>query len=87
MIEFFKEKAIFKEQNVSSEKTEKIISTEKLTFDDNDIIENIQKALNEEIIAPRSNGIINFKFTPRVFPTPSRESQDKQEKDVSNLIL
>ena len=50
-------------------------------------IQNIQKSLNEESIAPRSNGIINFKFTPRVFPTPSRESQDKQEKDVSNLIL
>jgi hypothetical protein len=33
---------------------------------------------------PRSTGSIQIKFTPRVFPTPSRESQDKLEREVIN---
>ena len=35
---------------------------------------------------PRSNGTIEIKFTPRVFPTPSRESQSAQEKEVLCLF-
>lgn len=91
-IEFFKEAAkvedplfteIVEKKKISENKNSK--SIEKLIF--NDMIENSQKfSYDEQFIAPRSNGIINFKFTPRVFPTPSRESQDKQEKDVNYFI-
>jgi hypothetical protein len=31
---------------------------------------------------PRSTGRIEVKFTPRVFPTPVRESQEQNEKEV-----
>ena len=31
---------------------------------------------------PRGTGRIEVKFTPRVFPTPVRESQEQNEKEV-----
>jgi hypothetical protein len=34
----------------------------------------------------RPQGTIQIKFTPRAFPTPTRESQDQQEKEVKNNL-
>ena len=36
-----------------------------------------------DLPAPRSASTIQIKFTPRVFPTPCRESTDKQEREVT----
>lgn len=37
-----------------------------------------------EIPSPRKSGHIAVKFTPRVFPTAARESQEAEEKEVNN---
>ncbi len=79
-IQIFKEISQYKEQKAI--KSDDMLA-EKLIFDKDDMIQSVKNLSKTEIILPRSNGSINFKFTPRVFPTPSRESQDKQEKDVS----
>ena len=41
----------------------------------------------KEIPDPRSASVIQVKFTPRVFPTPSRESQEKNEQDVISIDI
>lgn len=37
-----------------------------------------------EIPSPRKSGHITVKFTPRVFPTAARESQEGEETEVNN---
>jgi len=37
--------------------------------------------------APRSGGKITVKFTPRYFPTAARESTEKEEQEVSVMII
>lgn len=37
--------------------------------------------------APRATQTIQVKFTPRVFPTPQRESTNRQETEVCHLLL
>jgi hypothetical protein len=41
-----------------------------------------EKAKTKITPDPRSTGRIEVKFTPRVFPTPVRESQEQNEKEV-----
>lgn len=43
----------------------------------------MQQVVNE-IPSPRKSGHITVKFTPRVFPTAARESQEDEEKEVNN---
>lgn len=44
---------------------------------------NAHEAVKTKITpVPRSTGRIEVKFTPRVFPTPVRESQEQNEKEV-----
>ncbi|CAF0793962.1 unnamed protein product [Brachionus calyciflorus] len=64
------------------EKTEEISSkpVKKEIFDEVKDSSNETKE-EDKLPAPRSSGSIQIKFTPRVFPTPSRESQDKLERE------
>jgi hypothetical protein len=45
------------------------------------------EANKDQAILPRASGNIQIKFTPRVFPTPSRESTDAVEREVYSLCL
>lgn len=74
--------------NETIAKEAKPIDNKSIFEDDNNDFgfEIIQPSDIEPEIAPRSNGTISFKFTPRIFPTPTRESQDQQEKEVKIKI-
>ena len=57
-------------------------------FDGGETTMYVKKQEEESVLPePRSGGRIEIKFTPRVFPTPSRESQDEKEKEVYTHFL
>jgi len=40
--------------------------------------------VKKKAAGPRQGGKITFSFTPRVFPTPQRESKAAEENEVRN---
>ena len=57
------------------------------SFEDEQIQFSNKQVDEINVIAPRSCCKIQIKFTPRVFPTPCRESQDVQEREVLRFLL
>lgn len=60
----------------------------KLVFNDFEepIKDNSNFKIEEDLPAPRAARTVQIKFTPRVFPTPQRESTERQEKEVNNSL-
>lgn len=82
-----KEIEMFKKKQVSSEEEEESSSEEEKEEDKNIFNEPVidvmkKEPKQEDLPAPRSATTIQVKFTPRIFPTPQRESTNKQETEV-----
>ena len=60
---------------------------DKNIFDEPIVKVKIKEPEQEDLPAPRSTSTIQVKFTPRIFPTPQRESTNKQETEVNETFI
>ena len=76
-----------RENALKSELTKEIFDSETTTTTTTMTTTISKQNERESVPEPRSQGRIEIKFTPRVCPTPSRESTDEKEKEVFTILI